>query len=460
MGLYKKLGLMLSTVTLFACSATTDNQQSVSQGAKNAKISVLVIGAGMSGIKAANQLNQQGFDVTVLEGRDRIGGRVWSDDSLGKPVDLGASWIHGIEGNPIHTLAKDLGVPMYEWDYENQVTYDIDGNETTKIDDALAEKQDSFYFWAAKALFNDSEASVQDAIDVGVKSGDLNNFSQAEVEFFANAMIEQDAAADSRDISLAGLWKDEGFDGPDVIFPEGYDALVKALARGLDVRLNTWVSSINYTNKQVEVGTSNGVFKADHVIVTVPLGVLKKNKIAFEPQLPEQKQAAINSLSMGVLNKVYLAFDDVFWDKDVTNLAKVSEQKGHWSYWINLEPATGLPILTAFNVAQYGKEVENFSNEEIISLAMGELRKIYGKDIPDPTGNIITRWSQDPFSYGSYSYVPKGVSASMRDKLAEPMYDKVFFAGEATHAKYSATVHGAYLSGEREANRIISMHLE
>ena len=460
MRFYRKLGLISAVFVLLACTAKTDSKQLVSNSLKNANISVLVIGAGMSGIKAANQLKQHGFDVTVLEGRDRLGGRVWSDNSLGKTVDLGASWIHGIENNPIHLLAKDLGIPMYEWDYENQVTYDIHGNITTKIDDAFEENQDNFYYWSAKAFFNDSQASVQDAIDLGIKSGALKNFSQTEVDFFANVMIEQDAAADSRDISLAGLWKEGVFDGPDVIFTQGYDALVKALARGLDIRLNTWVSGINYTKKQVEVTTSNGMFKADHVIVTVPLGVLKKDKITFEPRLPEQKQAAINGLSMGVLNKVYLAFDTVFWDNSITNIAKISQQKGHWNYWINLEPATGLPILTAFNVADYGKELEKFSDEKIINLAMSELKTIYGKGIPDPKGSIITRWNQDPFSYGSYSYVPKGVSASLREELAEPVYDKVFFAGEATHAKYSATVHGAYLSGEREANRIISMHLE
>lgn len=446
---------MCAAAILSACTAQTDNKQASNQTAKNTH--VLVVGAGMSGIKAANQLQQQGFNVTVLEGRDRIGGRTWSDDALGTPLDLGASWIHGIKDNPIYALAKDLAVPLYQWDYDNQVTYDEKGNETLKLDEYSEKNENNLYYWAAKALFNDANATVQDALDIGVKSGDLKGLTQAEISFLANVEIEQDVAADSRDISLAGLWKLEGFDGPDVIFSKGYDALVKALADDLDVRLNTWVEAINYQHDQVEVTTSKGFYRADYVIVTVPLGVLKKEKIAFIPNLPNQKKEAIKGLEMGVLNKVYLAFDHVFWDKSVANMAKISQEKGHWSYWINLAPATGMPILTAFNVADYGKEIETFSDDDIIEFAMIELRQMYGDNIPQPTGHLITRWNSDPFSYGSYSYVPKGVSASMREVLAKPVDQKVFFAGEATHSEFPSTVHGAYLSGEREANRIMTL---
>ena len=457
MHIYRKLSLIGIALLVSACTAQTDSKQALSQASKNANVSVLVVGAGMSGIKAAKQLHKQGFNVTVLEGRDRIGGRTWTDRTLGTPLDMGASWIHGIEDNPIYTLAKELGLPLFEWDYENQVTYDANGNETEKIDEYLAENENSVYYWAAKALFNDADATVQDALDIGVKNGELKGFSEAEVNFLANVEIEQDVAANSQDISLAGMWKLEGFDGPDVIFPKGYDEIVTALANDLDIRLNTWVSGINYQQDKVEVTTSNGSFRADYVLVTVPLGVLKKDKITFEPALPLNKKEAINGLAMGVLNKVYLAFDEVFWESDVANMAKISEQKGHWSYWINLEPATGKPILTAFNVADYGKEIEQFSDADIVNLAMNELKLIYGDHIPAPSGHLITRWNTDPFSYGSYSYVPKGVSASMREVLAEPVSQKVFFAGEATHSEFPSTVHGAYLSGVREANRIANI---
>ncbi|MCW8998592.1 MAG: FAD-dependent oxidoreductase, partial [Kangiellaceae bacterium] len=245
--------------------------------------------------------------------------------------------------------------------------------------------------------------------------------------------------------------------GPDVVFPQGYDTLVTALADGLDIKLNTYVNAIDYQGSIVSVQTSQGTYTADYVIVTVPLGVLKKDVILFNPSLPQEKLNAIEALDMGVLNKVYLRFPEVFWDNNVDNLAQISEQKGHWSYWINLSKLTSQPILLGFNVASFGTEIESLSNQEIVSQAMVQLRKFFGDNIPEPSDSIITRWANDPFSFGSYSYVPKGATASMRQDLAAPVNNQVFFAGEATHSEYPSTVHGAFLSGQREASRILAL---
>ena len=249
----------------------------------------------------------------------------------------------------------------------------------------------------------------------------------------------------------------EGFDGPDVVFPQGYDALTKGLATDLDVRLNTWVSAIRYDAEMAVVETSQGNFEADYVVVTVPLGVLKKGKIAFTPELPEAKVQAIEGLDMGIMNKVYLKFDSVFWDNNVTNLGYIGEQRGEFGYWINLTPVVGEPVLVAFNVGEYAVAMEALSDDEIQQKTMTYLKAFFGNDIPQPTDRVITRWSKDEFSYGSYSYVPVGATASMRDDLAAPVDGKLFFAGEATHPTMASTVHGAYLTGEREADRIIAL---
>jgi monoamine oxidase len=87
---------------------------------------------------------------------------------------------------------------------------------------------------------------------------------------------------------------------------------------------------------------------------------------------------------------------------------------------------------------------------------MATLKVMYGTDIPQPTEHLITRWASDPYSFGSYSYVPRGATSSMRNDLAEPVANKVFFAGEATSSDFPSTVHGAFLSGQREADRIIN----
>ncbi|WDE10018.1 flavin monoamine oxidase family protein [Thalassomonas haliotis] len=417
--------------------------------------SVIVIGAGMSGIKAAKQLSDAGLEVTVLEGRDRIGGRTWSDRSWGKALDLGASWIHGIQGNPIHALAQSLNQPLQEWDYDNGVVYDAQGNIDTQIDAKIEPAQEAVMgHGMVLATFN-SDATIQDAVEAARESGDLEGLTEVEINYMVNSNIEQEVAADADKVTIAGLVDNDSFDGPDVLFPQGYDALVSGLGQGLDIQLNTYVQSINYQNAKVTVGTSQGEFRADYVVVTVPLGVLKKEVIDFIPALPEEKQAAIHGLDMGVMNKLYLRFPEIFWDNSVDNIAQASELKGHWSYWLNLSKVTEKPVLLAFNVGSYGAEIEALSDDETVSLAMAELRKFYGADIPEPTGHLITRWSQDPFSYGSYSYVPKGATSEMREELASPVLGKVFFAGEATHSKYPSTVHGAYLSGERAAVEIL-----
>jgi monoamine oxidase len=94
------------------------------------------------------------------------------------------------------------------------------------------------------------------------------------------------------------------------------------------------------------------------------------------------------------------------------------------------------------------------ADKEIVAEAMATLRRIYGEAIPDPAAWLITRWAADPFAGGSYSYTPVGADSEDYEQMAAPVGDRLFFAGEATHREHSATVHGAFLSGLREAQRI------
>ncbi len=112
----------------------------------------------------------------------------------------------------------------------------------------------------------------------------------------------------------------------------------------------------------------------------------------------------------------------------------------------------------AFNAADYGVEIESYTDSEIIAQAMAVLRKLYGNEIPAPSSSLITRWHSDPFSYGSYSYLTTASTDKTRGQLATSIDDKLFFAGEATHSQYAASVHGAYLSGQREAKKIIDLY--
>ncbi|MFN3491840.1 MAG: flavin monoamine oxidase family protein, partial [Anaerolineales bacterium] len=263
-------------------------------------------------------------------------------------------------------------------------------------------------------------------------------------------------AADPQDLSLWEWDSDEAFSGQEVIFPQGYHQITNGLAQGLDIRLNTEVKFIKYSQNGVEVETSSGTFTSEKAVVTIPLGVLKQAEVKFEPPLPETKQESINRVNMGVLNKVYLKFPKIFWDAELENISYAGERTGEWAYWLNYAAYNGEPILLAFHGGDKGWALEEFSDDEIVNSAMQTLRLLYGDDIPEPESVLITRWGKDKFSYGSYSHIPPFASGADFDALFEPVDEVLFFAGEATSRKYFATVHGAYLSGIEAGELVMS----
>ena len=443
----KALGLLLAS-TVAACGGASGRSTRKRAG------KVLVIGAGISGIKTARDLVEAGFQVTVIEGRDRIGGRTWTDHSLGLPLDLGASWIHGIRRNPIYALAKEQKVPLFEWDYGAQAAYGGNGRA-----DEIAAKGEiltwKLYRRARRHVRRNPRASIQDVVDAMVDDGAIDDLSKSELDFLINLSFEIDGAADADRASAAAQFEGGEFGGAEVVFPEGYESVVRPLAQGLNVRLGESVEKIALDDAGVTVVTGKASHRADRVVVTVPLGVLKAGGIVFEPALPAAKQRAIEAMDMGVLNKTYLRFPRVFWDRQAMNLISVGERKGAWAYWLNAEVFSGEPILCGFNAASFGTALESLDDQAIVSDAMAALGGMYGSNIPAPVGHRITRWRKDPFAFGSYSYIPTEAHHGMRADLARPMADRLFFAGEATHREYPSTVHGAYLSGERAASEVI-----
>jgi monoamine oxidase len=236
--------------------------------------------------------------------------------------------------------------------------------------------------------------------------------------------------------------------------PDGYQTLTTHLAKGLDILTGTTVTEVAWNLGGVSVTTNHGVIQADRVVITLPLGVLKANKVRFNPGLPAAKQKAIQVLGMGLLNKCFLRFPKVFWAADRDWLQSIGPVPGLWAEWVSYARPLGIPILVGFNAADVGREVETWSDRKTVDSAMVTLRRIYGSGIPDPVGYQITRWAADPFSLGSYSFNALGSRPGMRDDLAKSIDNRVFFAGEATDRNYFGTVHGAYLSGLRVAGEI------
>lgn len=420
--------------------------------------SVIVVGAGIAGLVSARELQASGYDVTVLEARERIGGRIWTNTQLGTPIDLGASWIHGQQLNPITELAERFGITMRDTDYTNLLLFDAQGDfyDDDELEEMLAYVEEFERLLQEAAQDADKDVSLQTAVNRILAEEELTAEELREFRWI-QALAEEETGADFTDLSLWQYNQDSAFSGEDALFPDGYGQIIEQIAHELTILTGQVVQQIQREDEQVTVYTTQGEFTADYVIVTLPLGVLKSGDVTFTPPLPLAKQEAIARIGMGVLNKVALRFAEPFWDEYPDFLAYVSQTPQEFPSFLNWHLYTGQPILIALTGGSFARRLEALSESEVQAEMMAVLRTMYGDDIPEPEQILVTRWTQDEYAYGSYSHLALGSTLEDFDMLAEPVTDQLFFAGEATHSRYLATVHGAFLSGIREAERIKAM---
>ncbi|MBO0979595.1 FAD-dependent oxidoreductase [Microbacterium sp. SD291] len=423
----------------------------------------IVIGAGMSGLTSARMLADAGHRVVVLEARDRIGGRMHTDRTAGFPVDLGASWIHGIEGSPLWDLVQALGIPTIEYTVGSfqaggrpMEHFDGDGR---RMDAAAVARWIGDVELADRLLTAEIAASADgdSYLDVTERALDRSGLDPERIddvrEFFRHR-VEEQCGAWIGDLDAHGLDED-AIDGAEVIFPRGYDEIPKRLAAGLDVRLDHMAGLVRRTDGGVAVSTDHGELTAAHVILTVPLGVLKSGSIAFEPPLPDSFSGTVERLGMGVFNKVFLQFPERFWSEGDYVLRALGEAGEHWHSWYDVSAISGRPTLLTFAAGPFGSRVQELSDDAVVADAVKALRALYGDRVGDPAAHWITRWGLDPYSLGSYSHLPIGASHHDHDALAGPVDGVLHFAGEATWGDEPATVGAAFGSGHRAAERIL-----
>jgi monoamine oxidase len=432
---------------------------------------IIVIGSGIAGLAAARSMVQAGHDVTVLEAQDRIGGRLKTDaTTLSAPVDLGASWIHGIDSNPIKALADEINAVTAVTSYDSSILYDSDGQEISVARQLKLTALDAEFHNAIKAAQTKAvDQSLYSAIWDGMNAAALPADEQQLIKFLISSQLETEyggAAVNANSASvgdLSTLWFDNSkqFGGDDVVFAQGYGVIVDYLKTGLTIKTSEKVTAIDYSEATVIVSTANGDYTADKVLVTVPLGVLKKGTITFTPPLPTAHTDAIEQIGMGVLDKLYFEFDSTFWANQwgttkydwIESIPSVGTSQT-WTEWVCLDKAIGKLIWVGFCAADAAVALEKMTDAEIEADAMTRLQSIFGNAIPKPIKVLRTKWWSDPYTYGSYSFNKVGMNETARIDLAKSVDGRLFFAGEATNDDHFGTVHGAYLSGLRAADEM------
>jgi len=415
-------------------------------------MTTIIIGAGIAGLSAGYHLTQAGHEVIILEARDRIGGRVWTNhDFAGIPIEFGAELIHGNTVNTWEWVNK-LGLKTLHWQ---------------KTGDSMIRMEDGRWMTMMDARNASPELDVTRSWvlgDVDDPSPDENlgsylariGFTAEQLRYVKRSFAN--AEGDNMDVlnaaAHANLFhdRDTADNYGDHRILDGYDAYYSKLAEGLDIRLNTIVAKIDWSDG-VTVTTADGeTFTADNAVITLPVGVLQANAIMFTPELPAVKQEALAGLKMGPVMKMVYEFDEPLLDKSIGAIYAKGNPPMWWSPSFGQD--TDKVVWVAFFSGDYAREMLALGEAGALQKGLETLREELGKPDLEYKQARWVNWPQDEFSRGGYSVCLPG-HYDARAKLAQPT-PPLYWAGEATAPHdLTAMVHGAYFTGQRASNEII-----
>jgi polyamine oxidase len=424
---------------------------------------VVVIGAGMAGLTVANALAHAGVECLVLEGRDRTGGRLHTADLGGWPIDLGGSWIHSPVGNPMTVFADLAGVARRIGDPMSELA-GLDREEGRLLTPAELEETmgalDRFQAAADELRgMMPKDGSLTDAVDRFVAAR-ATGVSARRLRDAISLVLELDSSAPPEEQSLESFPANTvDYDGDYLgdLPVGGYGHLCELMGNGVEVRLGQTVESVTIHSGGVRVRTAAGLEEeCSHVVVTVPLGVLQRGGIAFDPPLPPERVAAIGRLGFGIYEKVCMLFEEPFWRAEgIAHLVVLPSGSDAWAPWfVGLDAFEAGPILVAHTGGRMAEQLNEMSEGEAVARLRGLIGEATGGAVPEPTDIIKTAWAADPYAGGAYTYLPRGASRHDLDAIGEPIAGRLLFAGEATGSARTAFADGAMTTGIREAKRL------
>jgi monoamine oxidase len=424
---------------------------------------VVVIGAGVAGLEAARQLTQWGIQVTLVEARDRIGGRILTvhDSRLPVPVELGAEFVHGRSPETWDLIEH---APL--------AVYDVSGEERQLPVGATDERALS-QGWqqVLKRLANYSGPDIAFAQFLATNAADVSAEGQAAWIAYVEGFYAADQhAISTRWLQAADQAVGESGGQPSFRIQSGQERIASALLadceqRHLELRLNSVVTRVGWQSQRatVEVQSSDpavSFIEASRVVVAVPLGVLQattgeRGAIEFVPELVE-KRAALDSLRTGTVVKIVLVFREPFWEEPFGDAAFLHAPAELFSTWWTMVPMR-TRVLVGWSGGPRAQALSHLSPKDLRGAALDSLTRSMRLDrarLEELLVAVHTHpWQSDPFARGAYSYAAvDGQSAP--EELARPLEDSLFFAGEATHPTLGGTVAGAIASGRRAAQEV------
>ncbi|PSR81541.1 hypothetical protein BD289DRAFT_454753 [Coniella lustricola] len=480
-------GGVLAALCQIALAAPPVAQRSAKRSTTCRQTEVVVLGAGVAGITAAQALHNASIsDFVIVDRNDYVGGRMhhttFGDKGDGTPyvVELGANWIQGLHAsdpgapeNPVWTFSKKWNVSNEYSDYDSILTYDETG--ANNYTDVLDEYDDA----SDVAVANAGTILIENLQDTSARAGfsvvgwkPKEDMHKAAVEWWNwdwDAGYSMDKSSFVFGVTGDNVTFNQFGDNDNFVIDQyGFnkwlvgEASTFLAANDSRLLLNTNVTKVAYSDSGVTAHFTDGeCVEAQYAICTFALGVLQNDVVEFEPELPGWKQEAIDQFQMGTYTKIFYQFNETFWPEDTQYFLYADPaRRGYYPVWQSLSTEGFFPgsnIIFATVVDEESHRIEKMSDEATMAEGLAVLRAMFPDvEVPEPTAFMYPRWTLEPWTHGSYSNWPIGMTLEKHQNLRANV-DALWFAGEHTSAEYFGFLHGSWFEGREVGEKVVAM---